>query len=285
MSVKEVLNESQFQEELNSNGVKLIVVDFSATWCGPCKRIAPIFDELARKYDRAVFLKVDVDKCQETAASQGVSAMPTFIFYRNKIRVAKIQGADVQALEAKIKQYYDASCAAAGEDSGVPGQIDLSSFIMKNQCEALNDADDHPLAALLEGRGYMESDCDSQLIVSLAFTQAVKVHSIKVKAPKDNGPKLLKIFINQPNTLDFDAASSNLPTQEIELKPDELDGKVVNLMYVKFQSVHNLQIFVINNQTDEEITRIDNLSIIGLPISTTNMGDFKRIAGKVGEAH
>lgn len=46
-----------------------------------------MFEQLARKYPRAIFLKVDVDKCQETAASQGVTAMPTFIFYRNKVRL------------------------------------------------------------------------------------------------------------------------------------------------------------------------------------------------------
>lgn len=95
----------------------------------------------------------------------------------------------------------------------------------------------------------------------------------------------MKLFINQPNTLDFDAATNNLAIQELELKPDELDGKIVNLKYVNFQNVHNLQIFIVNNQTDEEVTRIDTLSIIGMPISTTNMGDFKRVAGKVGEAH
>jgi len=59
--------------------------DFFVLRCGPCQRIAPVFEQLARKYPRAIFLKVDVDKCQETAASQGVSAMPTFIFYRNKV--------------------------------------------------------------------------------------------------------------------------------------------------------------------------------------------------------
>lgn len=53
--------------------------------CGPCQRIAPVFQQLATKYPRAVFIKIDVDQCQETAAAQGVSAMPTFIFYRNKV--------------------------------------------------------------------------------------------------------------------------------------------------------------------------------------------------------
>lgn len=180
MVVKELLNDSQFQEELNLNSTKLVVVDFSATWCGPCRRVAPLYDELSNKYDRAVFLKVDVDKCQETAASQGVSAMPTFILYRNKVKVSKIQGADIVAVETKIKQLYDTACAAAGEDCGVQGQMDLNSFIMKNQCEALNDSDEHPLSALIENRGYIESDCDQQLILSLTFTQSVKVHSIKV---------------------------------------------------------------------------------------------------------
>lgn len=53
--------------------------------CGPCQRIAPHFERLPAKYPKAVFLKVDVDKCQDTAAAQGVSAMPTFIYYRNKV--------------------------------------------------------------------------------------------------------------------------------------------------------------------------------------------------------
>lgn len=49
--------------------------------------MAPVFQQYAAKYPRAVFLKVDVDQCQETAAAQGVSAMPTFIFYRNKVQL------------------------------------------------------------------------------------------------------------------------------------------------------------------------------------------------------
>lgn len=57
--------------------------------CGPCQRMAPIFQQYAAKYVKAVFLKVDVDQCQETAAAQGVSAMPTFIFYRNSVSILK----------------------------------------------------------------------------------------------------------------------------------------------------------------------------------------------------
>lgn len=280
-------NDAHFVQEMNNQGVKLVVVDYTASWCGPCRRIAPVFEELSRKYSRATFLKVDVDTCKETAASQGVRAMPTFIFYRNKTKLGTVQGADAAALEAKIKEYYGTVDASGDdEDCGVPGVTNLSSFIQKNQCEALNESDDHSLLPFLENaNNYLESDCDPQLIISLAFTQPVKVHSLKIKAPPNSGPKTIKLFINLPNTIDFDAAMSNTATQELELTPKDLDGTPVNLRYVKFQNVQNLQIFVKDNQNDEEITRIDKLVILGLPLATTNMGEFKRIAGKVGEAH
>lgn len=289
MPLTVILNDRHFVQELNNQGVKLVVVDYTASWCGPCRRIAPVFEELSRKYSKAAFFKVDVDICKETAATQGVSAMPTFIFYRNKTKLDRIQGADASTLEAKIKQYYGTAEPGGDdddEDCGVPGVTSLSSFILKSQCEALNDSDDHSLLPFLENpNNYLESDCDSQLILSLAFTQAVKVHSLKIKAPSNSGPKTIKLFINLPTTIDFDAATSNIPTQELELTPKDLEGNPINLRYVKFQNVQNLQIFVKDNQNDEEVTRIDKLVILGLPLATTNMGDFKRIAGKVGEAH
>ena len=94
--------------------------------------------------------------------------------------------------------------------------MDLSSFIDKSQSECLNEADDHPYShCLTSGGGYLESDCDEQLILSVSFNQAVKIHSLKIKAPSDKGPKNVRIFINQPNTLDFDKADSMIATQDI----------------------------------------------------------------------
>jgi hypothetical protein len=55
-----------------------------------------------------------------------------------------------------------------------------------------------------------------QLIISITFTQAVKVHSLKIKAPQDKGPKTIKLFINQPRTLDFDMADSYQAIQELQ---------------------------------------------------------------------
>lgn len=69
------------------------------------------------------------------------------------------------------------------------------------------------------------------------------------------------------------------------LTPNDLDGKPINLRFVKFQNVHNIQIFVKDNQTGSETTVIQYLGFIGSPVSTVNMGDFKRIGGKMGEGH
>jgi len=155
-------DESQFSLELTAAGTKLVVVDFTASWCGPCQRIAPFFEELSRRYPRAVFLKVDVDQCPETAASNGVTAMPTFIFFRSKAKIDRLQGGNPEALEAKVKQHYGTD--EAEEDSSVSGYIDLATFITKNGCECLNESDDHPLEGCLTSNpGYLESDCDEQV--------------------------------------------------------------------------------------------------------------------------
>eukprot|EP00088_Acartia_fossae_P032234 TRINITY_DN33023_c0_g1_i1.p1 TRINITY_DN33023_c0_g1~~TRINITY_DN33023_c0_g1_i1.p1 ORF type:complete len:300 (+),score=73.88 TRINITY_DN33023_c0_g1_i1:41-901(+) len=283
-SVVVIKDDGHFQAELASAGPKLVVVDFTASWCGPCKRIAPFFEELSTKYPRAVFLKVDVDECQETAASNGVSAMPTFIFFRNKTKVDRIQGADTNALEEKVKHHYGEEGGDV-EDAGVKGFMDLATFISKAQCECLNEDDEHPYShCLTSGGGYLQSDCDEQIILALAYNQAVKLHSLKIKAPADKGPKTVRIFINQPNTLDFDKADSMTSTQDLELTPGQLDGSIIPLKFVKFQNVQSVQFFFKDNQGGGEITQIDHLAIIGTPISTTNMNDFKRVAGKKGEA-
>ncbi|MGH0123854.1 UNVERIFIED_CONTAM: hypothetical protein FKN15_073953 [Acipenser sinensis] len=62
--VQEIEDKDQFDKALKNAGSKLVVVDFTATWCGPCKSISPFFDALAEKYKDVVFLKVDVDEAQ-----------------------------------------------------------------------------------------------------------------------------------------------------------------------------------------------------------------------------
>jgi len=283
--VREIADDAQFQTELTDAGTKLVVVDFFATWCGPCKNIAPVFEQYTAKYPNAVFLKVDTDKCADTAQAAGVSAMPTFNFYRNKTKIDSLRGADPNVLEERIKKWYGEEGGETGE-SVVKGHMDLSTMIMSNGCECLNESDDHVLAhALTSKGGYLESDCDEQLIISLSFNQGVKLHSLKITAPADKGPRNIKLFINQPQTLDFDAAESMSPIQAFELGPDDIgDNSLIPLRFVKFQNVQSLLIFVKDNQGNAETTQIDHLAVFGSPIIQTNMNEFKRVAGKKGES-
>jgi thioredoxin 1 len=81
-----------------------VVIDFFATWCGPCKRIAPVFEDLADKFYPAVtFLKVDVDESPELVDQFDVSAMPTFVFLKDGVIVKRVEGADVMGLEEGFK--------------------------------------------------------------------------------------------------------------------------------------------------------------------------------------
>jgi len=82
---------------------QLVVIDFTATWCGPCQMIAPVFKELSNTHDDAVFLKVDVDENAETAANYNVSAMPTFIFIKGGVVVERLMGADPNKLRDLIE--------------------------------------------------------------------------------------------------------------------------------------------------------------------------------------
>jgi len=100
--VKIVPQDAHFSPELEKAGNKLVIVDFHATWCNPCKIIAPVFEHLSKKYPNIVFLKVDVDQCKSTAEQYNVTAMPTFIFIKSKVVIAQIKGADPKKLMSKI---------------------------------------------------------------------------------------------------------------------------------------------------------------------------------------
>jgi thioredoxin 1 len=77
-----------------------VVLDFYATWCGPCKRVAPMFEDLADKYYPQILLfKVDVDESPDLVNEFDISAMPTFVFLRNGQIVKKVEGVDLRALE------------------------------------------------------------------------------------------------------------------------------------------------------------------------------------------
>lgn len=92
-------------EELK-NGAQPLVVDFWATWCGPCRMIGPIIKQLAEKYDGRITVgKCDVDDNEDLAAEFGIRSVPTILFFKNGEIVDKIVGA---ASRQKFEEKFEA---------------------------------------------------------------------------------------------------------------------------------------------------------------------------------
>ncbi|XP_075518887.1 thioredoxin H-type 1-like [Primulina tabacum] len=91
---------SHFQKGVESK--KLVVIDFTAAWCGPCRLITPVFAEIAKKTPHVMFLKVDVDELKPVAEEFKVEAMPTFVFLKEGLEVDRVVGARKEDLETEI---------------------------------------------------------------------------------------------------------------------------------------------------------------------------------------
>ncbi|XP_042367899.1 thioredoxin isoform X1 [Plectropomus leopardus] len=104
--VKEVESLEAFKKELKDAGSNLVVVDFTATWCGPCKQISPVFESLSGlpENKNVVFLKVDVDEAEDICQAFEVRSMPTFIFFKNEAQVHRFSGNDQGQLKEKVQQ-------------------------------------------------------------------------------------------------------------------------------------------------------------------------------------
>jgi len=106
MPVKVIESLPEFYQIINKD--RPAVVDFWATWCGPCKAIAPVFDRLSEEMTNVDFYKVDVDDQEDVAQEAGVRMMPTFLVFKGGIKVDSTMGADPQALSTLITKYNEA---------------------------------------------------------------------------------------------------------------------------------------------------------------------------------
>jgi len=115
MSNAVAVTDSNFEAEIEKHE-GLAVVDFWATWCGPCRMIGPIIDQLAVDYaGKAKVAKLDVDSNIKTASKFNVRSIPTILFFKDGKLVDQVVGAvQKPALEMKFKQHASVSSASTG---------------------------------------------------------------------------------------------------------------------------------------------------------------------------
>lgn len=99
--IKHIKDKDEFDKEIEKG---LVVVDFFATWCGPCRMLAPILEDVSENRDDAAFLKVDVDENYELAKSFGIMSVPTVLFFKDGNLIDKSIGL---INSEKINQFID----------------------------------------------------------------------------------------------------------------------------------------------------------------------------------
>ncbi|XP_057427418.1 PITH domain-containing protein At3g04780 [Lotus japonicus] len=162
------------------------------------------------------------------------------------------------------------------------GQVDLLDFIDWSSVECLNQSSTHSLPNAIK-QGYreddglhLESDADEQLLLYIPFTQVIKLSAILIKGPEEEGPKTVKLFSNKEH-MGFSNVNDFPPSDVADLSPDNLKGKPVPLKYVKFQNVRSLTIFIEDNQTGSEITKVQKITLYGTTVETTDMKGLKKV--------
>lgn len=100
-----IQNESQFEDLIRNNNV---VVDFYASWCGPCKILAPIFDSVAKETENIIFIKIDIDRFKNIGNRYRIQSIPTLMFFKKSINPIIQINKVVSKTELKkiIHQYF-----------------------------------------------------------------------------------------------------------------------------------------------------------------------------------
>lgn len=207
-----ITSPQHFQQVLQSS--RIVVVDFWADWCAPCKAIAPFYEKLAEQLSRPniiTFTKVDTDAQKDITQTYNVTAMPTFKIFKQGRETKSIRGANAKELDAAIKQLAQEAANAgdgnAGEGSSGSGwtplpaprgypditdAVDVLGLDFSNLDAEAKDqrsifSGSKPASLGVKGksaegaaRDWIESDTDGQLMLLIPFQSTLKLHSLHI---------------------------------------------------------------------------------------------------------
>jgi len=92
MTIITIEDTTEFENLLNTTFNRLLVIDFGASWCGPCKRIEPLIQDLSESMLDITFCKVDIDEVEELVEKFNITSVPTFIFIKNNNLLDRVEG-------------------------------------------------------------------------------------------------------------------------------------------------------------------------------------------------
>ena len=99
------IEENEFEQEVLNNK-KMVIVDFFATWCGPCQMLMPVLESIASKEGKIDIIEIDVDEAQNLAMKYEIEAVPTMIIFKNGTMIDRLSGYyPEEELVEELKKY------------------------------------------------------------------------------------------------------------------------------------------------------------------------------------
>ncbi|CAB3405339.1 unnamed protein product [Caenorhabditis bovis] len=104
-AIIEISDMEHLDRLIEQNKDTVLILDFFATWCGPCKEIAPVYKELAEKYRNIKFLKIDINEAEDVCTKYDVKLMPTFVFLKNAEQIDILEGGYPDVLREMVAKH------------------------------------------------------------------------------------------------------------------------------------------------------------------------------------